>query len=65
VLLAGSAGLLTRRGGGPAAFREFPNTFLLPHIGSATRETRVAMGFRSVDNLDAIFAGRGPRDRVA
>ncbi len=48
-----------------AAFRELPNTFLLPHIGSATRETRVAMGFRALDNLDAIFAGRGPRDRVA
>jgi len=47
------------------AFRELPNTFLLPHIGSATRETRVAMGFRALDNLDAIFAGRGPRDRVA
>lgn len=47
------------------AFRELSSTFLLPHIGSATRETRVAMGFRALDNLDAIFAGRGPRDRVA
>jgi len=25
----------------------------------------VAMGFRALDNLDAIFAGREPRDRVA
>lgn len=41
------------------------NTFLLPHIGSATRETRDAMGFRALDNLDAIVAGREPRDRVA
>ena len=41
-----------------------PNTFLLPHIGSATRETRDAMGFRALDNLDAFFAGREPRDRV-
>jgi lactate dehydrogenase-like 2-hydroxyacid dehydrogenase len=41
------------------------NTFLLPHIGSATRETRDAMGFRALDNLDAIFAGREPGDRVA
>jgi lactate dehydrogenase-like 2-hydroxyacid dehydrogenase len=48
-----------------AAFRELPNTLLLPHIGSATRETRDAMGFRALDNLDAIFAGREPRDRVA
>lgn len=47
------------------AFRDISNTFLLPHIGSATRETRDAMGFRALDNLDAIFAGREPRDRVA
>ena len=48
-----------------AAYRKRKNTFLLPHIGSATRETRDAMGFRALDNLDAIFAGREPRDRVA
>ena len=42
-----------------------PNTFLLPHIGSATAETRDAMGFRALDNLDAHFAGKEPRDRVA
>ncbi len=47
------------------AFRELDNVFLLPHIGSATRETRDAMGFRALDNLDAIFAGRAPGDRVA
>jgi lactate dehydrogenase-like 2-hydroxyacid dehydrogenase len=41
-----------------------PNTFLMPHIGSATRETRDAMGFRALDNLDAFFAGHEPRDRV-
>ncbi|GAB4236298.1 MAG: D-glycerate dehydrogenase [Methyloligellaceae bacterium] len=46
-------------------FRELTNTFLLPHIGSATRETRIAMGFRACDNLDAFFAGKEPRDRVA
>ena len=45
-------------------FAALPNTFLLPHIGSATRETRDAMGFRALDNLDAIFAGREPGDRV-
>jgi lactate dehydrogenase-like 2-hydroxyacid dehydrogenase len=42
-----------------------PNTFLMPHIGSATAETRDAMGFRALDNLDAFFAGRAPGDRVA
>ena len=46
-------------------YRELPNTFLMPHIGSATKETRDAMGFRALDNLDAFFAGRAPRDRVA
>ena len=47
------------------AFRAVENAFLLPHIGSATRETRDAMGFRALDNLDAITAGDEPRDRVA
>jgi lactate dehydrogenase-like 2-hydroxyacid dehydrogenase len=46
-------------------YRDLPNTFLLPHLGSATRETREAMGFRALDNLDAFFAGRAPRDRIA
>jgi lactate dehydrogenase-like 2-hydroxyacid dehydrogenase len=41
-----------------------PNTFLLPHLGSATFETRCAMGFRALDNLDAFFAGREPPDGV-
>ncbi|PWT85870.1 MAG: D-glycerate dehydrogenase, partial [Blastocatellia bacterium] len=41
------------------------NTFLMPHIGSATAETRDAMGYRALDNLDAFFAGREPSDRVA
>ena len=44
---------------------ELDNTFLLPHVGSATKETRDAMGFRALDNLDAFFAGREPADRVA
>jgi lactate dehydrogenase-like 2-hydroxyacid dehydrogenase len=46
-------------------YRSLPNTFLLPHLGSATRETREAMGFRALDNLDAYFAGGTPRDRIA
>jgi lactate dehydrogenase-like 2-hydroxyacid dehydrogenase len=45
-------------------YRALDNTFLLPHVGSATRETRDAMGFRALDNLDAIMAGRDPRDRL-
>jgi lactate dehydrogenase-like 2-hydroxyacid dehydrogenase len=37
---------------------------LLPHLGSATSETRVAMGVRALENLRAFFAGLPPRDRV-
>ena len=39
-----------------SGYYELPNCFLLPHIGSATIETRNAMGFRALDNLDAFFA---------
>ncbi len=46
-------------------YRLLSNVFLMPHIGSATKETRDAMGFSALDNLDAVFAGREPRDRVA
>lgn len=46
-------------------YLELDNAFLLPHIGSATIETRNGMGFRALDNLDAWAAGREPRDRVA
>ena len=46
-------------------YRGLENTFLLPHVGSASRETRDAMGFRALDNLDAIVAGGEPRDRLA
>ncbi len=40
------------------------NVVLLPHLGSATQETRVAMGLRALENLKAFFAGTPPRDRV-
>ena len=46
-------------------YADLPNTFLTPHIGSATAETRDAMGFRALDNLDAFFRGGEPGDRVA
>ena len=46
-------------------YRQLDNVFLLPHIGSATEETRQAMGFRAIDNLIAIFDGKEPGDRVA
>lgn len=40
------------------------NLVMLPHLGSATRESREAMGFRVLDNLGDFFAGRTPRDQV-
>ncbi|WP_417829241.1 2-hydroxyacid dehydrogenase [Thalassospira sp.] len=40
------------------AYRDLKNTFLLPHLGSATVETRNAMGFRALDNIDAYVAGK-------
>ena len=40
------------------------NVVLLPHLGSATMETRVAMGMRAIDNVQAFFEGKEPRDRV-
>ena len=40
--------------------RSLPNTFLMPHLGNATVETRNQMGFLILDNFDAFFAGRQP-----
>ncbi|WP_454819234.1 2-hydroxyacid dehydrogenase [Labrys neptuniae] len=49
----------------PAALMRLENVVLLPHLGSATEETRVAMGMRAVDNLTAFFDGRAVPDKVA
>lgn len=40
------------------------NAVLLPHLGSATIETRTAMGMQAVDNLMAFFAGLEVPNRV-
>lgn len=39
-------------------FLALPNVLLLPHIGSATAETRAAMGQLQRDNLAAVLDGR-------
>jgi glyoxylate reductase len=49
----------------PEALLGADNLVLLPHLGSATRQTREAMGFRVLENLTDFFDGRQPRDRVA
>ncbi len=46
------------------ALLSLENVVLLPHLGSATRETRVAMGMRVFENLELFFAGKPPRDKV-
>jgi len=40
------------------------NAVLLPHLGSATTETRVAMGERVLRNVRQFFAGETPTDKV-
>lgn len=49
----------------PLALRERENAVLLPHLGSATLETRTAMGMMVLDNLEAFLDGREPPCRVA
>lgn len=48
----------------PGALKAMENVVLLPHLGSATEETRTAMGMKVVDNVTAFFEGREPADRV-
>ncbi len=43
-------------------FAALPNVFLTPHMGSATVESRNAMGERALDNVAAVLAGRPPID---
>ena len=40
---------------------DYENAVLLPHLGSATQETREAMGFRVLDNLADFFDGKDPQ----
>ena len=44
--------------------RALPHVVLLPHIGSATQETRVKMGMMALDNITAVLAGREAPNRV-
>ncbi len=41
-----------------------PNTVLLPHLGSATEETRVAMGMKVFENARAFAMGEVLPDKV-
>ena len=39
-------------------YLDLKNTFLLPHIGSATIESRTNMGMTALDNIDAVLNGK-------
>jgi glyoxylate reductase len=41
-----------------------PNVVLLPHLGSATHETRVRMGLMVLENITAVLSGDEPPNRV-
>ena len=45
-------------------YLDLENVVLLPHLGSATTETREAMGFLALDGIDAVLAGRKPKNLV-
>ena len=48
-----------------AGYYDLENAFLLPHMGSATVETRNAMGFKALDNLEAfLLRQQAPPDLV-
>ena len=47
-----------------AELLQMENVVLLPHLGSATQETRKAMGMRVVENVEAFFNGDTPRDKL-
>lgn len=44
--------------------KDAPHTVLLPHLGSATLETREAMGLRTLANLNDWHEGRTPQDSL-
>jgi hypothetical protein len=49
----------------PAALLELDNVVLLPHLGSANAETRIAMGMKALANVEAFARGEALPDRIA
>jgi glyoxylate reductase len=48
----------------PPKLRELDNVVLLPHMGSATLEGRIAMGEKVIINIKTYVDGHRPPDRV-
>jgi lactate dehydrogenase-like 2-hydroxyacid dehydrogenase len=49
----------------PEALLGLENVVLLPHLGSANIETRIAMGMKALDNIEALARGEPLPDRIA
>jgi lactate dehydrogenase-like 2-hydroxyacid dehydrogenase len=47
------------------SYARLKNTFLLPHIGTATVESRTLMGMIALDNIDAVLTGKPAPSLVA
>ena len=45
-------------------YLKLDNLFLLPHLGSATKRTRIDMGDRAIDNLQEFFSNKKPKDQI-
>lgn len=56
-IAAAGLDVFDREPGFDRRWTEVPNAFLTPHVGSATTETRDAMGFRALDNIAAVLSG--------
>lgn len=49
----------------PEALLKLENAVLLPHLGSADAETRIAMGMKALANVEAFANGEPLPDRIA
>lgn len=49
----------------PAPLLDLENVVLLPHLGSANAQTRIAMGMRALANVEAFHKGAALPDRIA
>ncbi|MEO0391560.1 MAG: D-glycerate dehydrogenase [Pseudomonadota bacterium] len=48
----------------PEALRALDTVTLLPHLGTAAEEVRIAMGLMAVNNVNAVMAGAAPLNPV-
>ena len=45
-------------------YLKHPSAFILPHLGSATKETRTAMANLAIDNMDEFFSSGNCKNKV-